>query len=365
MIARRLAASILLAALPLGCTPNVALPSSTGTTTGPDGSSSGTGGSSGTVVPMCTSLGPPDGTGSVTFAVTRLYLGDTRRDGTPDPENAWKAYGFDLDGKVSTPASTDLCQPKVASVKERVYQDGDGGIDNAFGVSVLPILSALAPPFSQGVNDAIAQGSFTLLLDLDKLGPAADQAPLVVRAYRAGALGSAPKLDGTDAWPVRAASLTDASDPSTAVEHFPMSWLCQDTWQSGLAGELTLDLVMTGVPFQLHIHHAFLQMDLDPGRDDAVNGTIAGILDPEEILHEIFQAALIVEPDLCMQTHTYDAYQSLREQLDACADTLLDGSQDPQKTCQGITIGLGFDAHRAQRGPVDTTPPPVPPCMVP
>src|SRR5689334_6481949 len=42
----------------------------------------------------------PDGPASVTFAITKLYLGDTKRDGTPDPTNGWKEYGYDLDGKI-------------------------------------------------------------------------------------------------------------------------------------------------------------------------------------------------------------------------------------------------------------------------
>jgi hypothetical protein len=140
------------------------------------------------------------------------------------------------------------------------------------------------------VNDALAQGAFTLLLDLEKLGPAADQAPIVARAYRAGALGAPPKLDGTDAWPVRAASLAEPGDPSTAVEPFPASSLCHDTWASGPAAELTLDLEAEGVLFQLHIHHARLAMDLDAAHDGAVNGTIGGILDPQELLHAFFVA---------------------------------------------------------------------------
>src|SRR4051812_10309444 len=44
--------------------------------------------------------GQPAGTGTVTMAVTKLYMGNTDPDGTPDPVNGWKQYGFDLDGRI-------------------------------------------------------------------------------------------------------------------------------------------------------------------------------------------------------------------------------------------------------------------------
>src|SRR5689334_17412348 len=55
---------------------------------------------------------PGDGTGSVTMAISKLYLGDTKRDGSPDAVNGWKEYGYDLDGVISTATSTGLCKPR-------------------------------------------------------------------------------------------------------------------------------------------------------------------------------------------------------------------------------------------------------------
>src|SRR4051812_31282184 len=43
----------------------------------------------------------PDGTGTASFAVRKLYLGEADRDGTPNSMNGWKNYGYDLDGKSS------------------------------------------------------------------------------------------------------------------------------------------------------------------------------------------------------------------------------------------------------------------------
>src|SRR4051794_20315613 len=84
----------------------------------------------------------PDGPSHVTFAVSRLHLGDADRDGTPD-EGAWAHYGYDLDGKISTAASTDLCQLRDGAKAAAVYPDGDDGTDNAFGRGALPLFLGL------------------------------------------------------------------------------------------------------------------------------------------------------------------------------------------------------------------------------
>src|SRR5262249_24890940 len=81
---------------------------------------------------------PPPNAQDVTFAISKLYLGDTDRDGTSDKVNVWKHYGFDLDHKNSTALSADLCQLRQGAMSKWVYLDGDGGIDNAFGKSIVP-----------------------------------------------------------------------------------------------------------------------------------------------------------------------------------------------------------------------------------
>src|SRR5262245_61357453 len=77
--------------------------------------------------------------GSV-FAVKKLYLGDSDRDGTKNGTNGWRQYGFDLDGKQTTPSSTDVCKPASGGKPELVYNDGNNGIDNSFGEIILPIV---------------------------------------------------------------------------------------------------------------------------------------------------------------------------------------------------------------------------------
>lgn len=54
---------------------------------------------------------------------------------------------------------------------------------------------------------------------------------------------------------------------------------------------------------------------------------------------------------------------SVLQQIRATSDIMNDGTQDPDATCDGISVGLGFEAEAVQLGPaVDRQPPPVDPC---
>ena len=56
--------------------------------------------------------------------------------------------------------------------------------------------------------------------------------------------------------------------------------------------------------------------------------------------------------------------QSILNQLRQASDIMSDGSQDPAKQCDAISIGLGFTMKSAQLGPVaPPTPPPADPCI--
>src|SRR5262245_19535416 len=76
----------------------------------------------------------------LTFAVSKLYFGDTDRDGMPDRPNGWKNYGYDLDGRISGPGCQDefegLCVPLLNASLANAGVDGPGGIDNGFGKNI-------------------------------------------------------------------------------------------------------------------------------------------------------------------------------------------------------------------------------------
>jgi hypothetical protein len=302
---------------------------------------------------------PPTGNGITTFAVTELFLGDTDPcsppagsvtcAGTPDMGNGWKQYGFDIDGFVSTAASTNLCKPVMGATAQNVYPDGNAGIDNSFGKLLLPIILSVMSNESQTLNQAIKNGSFTLMFSMVNLGTGATQSPLLTRFYNGAPLGSAPKFDGTDAWPVTNDSVTNPNDITTAVVQFPMSYVTNDTWVSGAgptgAGK-TFTLQTGFIPLPIGVTRIAFQ--LDPAHKNGVSGIISGVMDTATVEALVVQQAGLVDPTLCSGA----VIQSILAQIAGASDILNDGTQDPTKSCNGISIGLGFNATIVQLGAV-------------
>jgi len=363
-------APLLAAALLAACSPEVRDFGTGGAGgTGGHGAAGGTGtggaggtGTGGSIVhaepPSAGPTHPPDGTGSATFAISKLYLGDTDRDGASNVDG-WKQYGFDLDGLVSTPSSADLCMPRAGATPKDAYPDGDLGIDNAYGKSVLPQLLALTSNLSQQVNDSILAGESTIMLDLDKLGADADYNPISTRLYGGAPLGGAPKFDGSDAWPVVPELLKDPTDITSSTVVFPTSYVVKNTWVGRAAAPFPLTFSTGGSKIRLTIANAVIAMDMSADHGSATQGTIAGVLATDALLAEIKKVAGAFDPGLC-SSPTLDA---LLQQIEQASDILADGTQDPTKICDGISIGLGFDAKRVKLGPIAAPAPPDPdPC---
>ena len=122
------------------------------------GSSSGggSGSSSGGGNDLCSNLPagacqspPPAPTGTMfipssaahNYAIHQLFLGDTDRQMNPNM-TAWKTFGYNLDGKVTT-ATRPTCARSCPAPRSRSQVDGNGGIDNSFGSQIMPIVETL------------------------------------------------------------------------------------------------------------------------------------------------------------------------------------------------------------------------------
>lgn len=66
-----------------------------------------------------------------------------------------------------------------------------------------------------------------------------------------------------------------------------------------------------------------------------------------------------LNPSLCPPSATFE---SIAQQIRQASDILADGTQDPGVTCNGISIGLGFEAEAATLGVVFDAPVPPDPC---
>ena len=336
------------------------------TNTGGAGGSGGSGGSGtgntdegpGVLPPEAGPEAAPDGS-DTTLAIRKLYLGDTDRDGSPST-SAWKKFGFDLDGKISKKESTGLCKPAEGAKPSAVYEDGEEGRDNSFGKNILPIITSLASDASTQINDSIETGSFTIMLHIEKLGTGDNYNPIPSKLYAGGKLVDAmgmeilPKWDGTDAWPVIPELLNGGNIEDPKIK-FPNAYLVKDaksgarTWVSGGKADITLNLSVAGFTLSLTIGSALVATDIDASNAKGTNGTIAGILDTEQLISELAKVAGSFDPSLCPPSSTFE---SIAQQIRQASDIMTDGTQDPDKECNGISIGLGFDMTQVQLGSV-------------
>ncbi|HEY1955093.1 MAG TPA: hypothetical protein VGH28_05760 [Polyangiaceae bacterium] len=296
---------------------------------------------------------------SSTFAIDQIFLGDTDRTNQAST-TAWQGFGYDLDGLHTDATSTDVCSLQPGA--SLAYQvDGPGGIDNAWGALVLPILETAmseAHP-SNAATLAIGRGDWTLLVQVDGLSDDAQQnADSLDAQVSVGAPTTPPAFDGTTNWPVR---------PGAPV-HFSKVYVVGGTLvarDADAAISIPLEIGIFGSAATLSfvlplvVHDPIITF-AHTSPDAAENGTLAGVLDAEAFIATLQAFAGRISASLCGS-----AFDGIASQLRACEEILPDGSNDPSAMCSGISLGIGFRATRVANPTTigDEPPPPPDPCL--
>ena len=79
-----------------------------------------------------------------------------------------------------------------------------------------------------------------------------------------------------------------------------------------------------------------------------IAGYLSGVLATKELEDAIAKMAQALSPDLCSGSTIESIKQSIRQ----ASDIMKDGTQDPAKECDGVSIGIGFEAVRVTLGSV-------------
>ncbi|HEX7600519.1 MAG TPA: hypothetical protein VF316_02895 [Polyangiaceae bacterium] len=283
-----------------------------------------------------------------TFAIQKIYLGESPRGGGAASNQAWKKFGYNLDGKITLAQSNDVCT-RAPGAPSSNQVDGDLGIDNAFGAVILPIIQSAAS-LNEPSTTASAQfqtGKGTYQLSIKGLGADSSQTATglsggVFRSldYRGDSVVAVPFPGfgpATD-WPVRVEGLADgltiAGGPKLV---FGKADVSNGTF-GGSGLDFPVSISFSGLDVTLLIHHALVTFDhTAPGT--AANGTIAGVLDTEEFVLELKKAAGYISPVLCGTQ-----FDGVAQQIRQAADIMVDLSNVAGISCNAISIGLGFDA---------------------
>ncbi len=323
--------------------------------------------SDGTVDPTAPGAQPPTDPGSpsatgaqpTVLAVKRWFWGDTDRNGNV-VSDAWKSFGYNLDHLISTPKGINHCRPVNGANPGAVKQDGNNGIDNSWGANIVPVAKELTGnEVSTTVTQAVLDGEGTLIVRLSNLGPEPTQSGVLTGIYFGAHLGGPPKLDGSDLWPVTAESVNggDLNGPKL----FSASYMSDSVWVSGAPTDMTLSFPISGFGIALPLKHAVLTMQITGAgaSAQASGGVIAGVVDTEVFIAELKRSFGALDASLCEDS----VFQNIAQQYRAASDIMLDGSNgNPNQTCNGISLGLGFEVAPIQLGPVAPPAAPSDPC---
>ncbi len=273
-----------------------------------------------------------------TYALNALLLGDTDRGGNPST-TAWKKFGYNIDGKVSDKTSADVCKG-AAGASKNTQIDGDNGIDNAFGSIIVPIIQTFSHDISKQLTDSIVKGGFTILIDTVGLSDEAKQTNtgLTGQLFAGGKLDN-PTFTKADNWPVRPELLADGKTVAGGSKvKFGDAFVVGGTWVNGVGSDVKLSLAFGGVALDITVHRSTIAFD--HSGTDALNGTIAGVINTKELIDGLRSVAGRISDSLCSGS----AFDSIAQQIQQASDIMSDGTNAAGADCTAISIGIGFTA---------------------
>jgi hypothetical protein len=307
---------------------------------------------------------PTTATDERVFAINALSLGEADRAGNKG-RDAWKKFGFNLDGLITTVAdrqSKDLqrvCKLTPGALPS-THQDGDEGTDNSFGKNVLALLESFAPSPSKDISAGIVRGDFTIMFKI--VGLTDDAAQTNTNLSGALLVGGTfnedktvlPTFSPADDWPY-------LQDPQVPING---AYVNKGVFVNGKGGAtVKLSIAVQGQSLNLTINKAIISFKHNPTAKSLDDGIIAGVINTEELANGLRAIAGRFNKDLCSGATVDGIINSIKQ----TSDMLADGTQDPSRTCDGISIGLGFTAKQVGK-PTKIAPPSQPegdPCTDP
>jgi hypothetical protein len=277
----------------------------------------------------------------------------------------WSRYGYDIDGLDTTATSTNVCT-LYANASTKNQTDGPGGIDNSFGENIVPLLAAVAPNPSAAANATFAQGQYTLMFDMTGLATTAGQTatgitgmifPGVPFAQGPNAPGTVPTFTTADNWPLDPSYVTSSLSgttlvpPVTAKETLVGAYVVNGEFVSGNPTNLTLTIPVSGVLLVLPIQHGTVTF-LNGGSASLSGGIISGVIDAGELVNNIQSVAGNISTSFCSGATFAQVAKSILQ----AADIMDDGTNSAGTPCNGISIGIGFDADEIGQPQVVGTP---------
>lgn len=295
--------------------------------------------------------GPPsdagttaNGTPTYWFGVSHFYLGMV--DGTGAlSDTAWQSLGFDVDDVCTTSSDSNTsigtCQ-RVAGSDTNVLTDGIDCRDNNFGSEIVKLVSLANPNLETAANKTVYDdGGSTWAIALDDVDPATDDGYAPGRLFRLTSMpsGTTPLWDGSDVRVVSSDSIAGGS-LSTPIAAFPKGYITGNVWVSGPPTDTLVLLPAEGAALPFPLKAVVLSIPLSTDRMSASGATLAGAL-PVSNIEDVVQPVAIAG-GICPGS---TLYESVLTRLALMPDVVIGAPnlQSILETCDGISVGIGFD----------------------
>ncbi len=345
-------------------TPEVGTPETIAETPPPDvGSEVGDGGVS--AQPPVRPPGPavPGGGASRTLWVGVKHFHFAHSNDALKVPGAWQDWGYDID-RLCT-GDIDSKQPgtciRAAAAAAETVKDGKDCRDNNFGSQIITQLNSYNDKFENDTNTGLAEGTSAWLLALDDLGDTVDDPYVPGRLYLASQSPTRPAWDGTDSRELLPSSVV-GGDIDKAVVTFPKGYLKNNVWVSGepLDFEISIPLGRSGALMPMKVAQAVIAMRVSDAHSSIVDGTgvFAGAIAPATT-QAFLDPFMITQTTHCPGTAEYAIFM---KKITAYVDVVIGAPnlQDPKKSCDGISFGIGINLAPVAR-PLKLGPPLSPP----
>jgi hypothetical protein len=283
----------------------------------------------------------------MTFAVHTVHLGD-------ESEGNWVNYGYDLDGKVTTASSSDVCT-LYSNANPKNQADGLGGIDNSFGENIVPLLGAVAANPSTTADSAFEAGKIGWILSVRGLSADLGQSAIGLTGefFLGAPFGQAPNSPNStpsftlaDVWPLDPTTVASPvgpngllAVPTVSVSEFPKAYVTNGNFVSGIAQPIELELPIGGVLVRFPVQHAIVTFS-HATATQAGEGILAGVIATEDLVQAIQRVAGSISTSLCSTS----TFAQIKKSIEQASDILVDGTNRAGVPCNAISIGIGFSA---------------------
>ncbi|MEO7095786.1 MAG: hypothetical protein ABI175_21180 [Polyangiales bacterium] len=313
--------------------------------------------------PRPTGAAVASGTGKkLWFEVKHFYLGSQNHAGAND-KDGWREWGYDLDrvctGLKESRENIGTCR-RVDGANQDDLIDGDLCRDNNFGSKIIPLILLSNPSFEETTNGGILKGSGTWVFELEDVddGPNDPYAP--GKLYRAAALKDVTArlaLDGSDVREVTRDSVV-GGDVEKATVTFALGYIRDNVWVSGDPRAFDVLVPIGDFSATMPLSAGLVTMKLSDDHANATGGVAAGVLESDKF--ELLLRPVAERAGFCPGSMLYNSFLKTVSKF----PDVYTGSptlQDTTQTCDGISIGVGFDFAPIKPVTAIVDPPPIPP----